>query len=170
MIIIRPETNRDIPVIEALILIAFKDHPHQDPQKGTVEHLIIYQLRQTNALTISLVATEDNQVVGHIAFSPITIDGKDQNWFVLAPVSVLPSHQNQGIGKALIQAGLQQLKDQNANGCVVLGEPDYYQKFGFQAQNALVVDGVPQEYFMAKTLCAEKIPQGKVQFHPAFSV
>jgi len=170
MITIRPETHRDIPIIEALTLIAFKDHPHQDPQKGTVEHLIIYQLRQAKALTISLVATEDNQVVGHIAFSPITIDAKDDKWFVLAPVSVLPSHQKQGIGKALIQAGLQQLKDQNANGCVVLGEPDYYQKFGFQAQNALVVDGVPQEYFMAQTLCAKTIPQGAVQFHPAFSV
>lgn len=170
MITIRPETHRDTPIIEALTLIAFKDHSHQDPQKGTVEHLIIYQLRQAKALTLSLVATENNQIVGHIAFSPITINDKDEKWFVLAPVSVLPSHQNQGIGKALIQAGLQQLKDQNANGCVVLGEPDYYQKFGFQAQNALVVDGVPQEYFMAQTLCAETIPQGTVQFHPAFSV
>ena len=170
MITIRPETHRDIPIIEALTLIAFKDHPHQDPQKDTVEHLIIYQLRQAKVLTLSLVATENNQIVGHIAFSPITINGKDEKWFVLAPVSVLPSHQNQGIGKALIQAGLQQLKDQNANGCVVLGEPNYYQKFGFQAQHALVVDGIPQEYFMAKTLCTEIIPQGTVQFHPAFSV
>jgi putative acetyltransferase len=170
MITIRPETHRDIPIIEALTLIAFKGHPHQDPQKSTVEHLIIYQLRQAKALTLSLVATENNQIVGHIAFSPITIDGKDEKWFVLAPVSVLPSHQNQGIGKALIQEGLQQLKDQNANGCVVLGEPDYYQKFGFQAQNALVVDGIPQEYFMAQTLCAEIISQGTVHFHPAFSV
>lgn len=170
MITIRPETPREAPIVEAVIMTAFKDHPHQDPEKGTVEHLIVYKLRQANALTISLVATENNSIVGHIAFSPITIEGTNQKWFVLAPVAVLPSHQNQGIGTQLIQEGLKLLKEQSADGCVVLGEPEYYQRFGFLAQDNLKVEGVPQNYFMAQTFTDTAIPEGIVQFHPAFSV
>lgn len=168
--IIRAETNREAPIIEAVILMAFKDNPHQDPQKGTVEHLIVYKLRQQNALTLSLIATENNSIIGHLAFSPITIEGMNKGWFVLAPVSVLPDHQNKCIGSQLIEEGLKLLKEQNANGCVVLGEPNFYTRFGFEQQSSLVLEGVSQEYFMAKTLNADAIPTGKVELHSAFNI
>lgn len=168
--IIRPETNREAPIIEAVILMAFKDHPHQDLQKGTVEHLIVYKLRQQNALTLSLIAVENNSIIGHIAFSPITINGTQQDWFVMAPVSVLPDYQNKGIGSQLIEEGLKLLKERNANGCVVLGEPNFYTRFGFQQQSTLSLENAPQEYFMAKTLNAKEIPTGKVELHSAFNV
>lgn len=170
MITIRPETPREAPIIEALIMTAFKDHPHQDPNKGCVEHLIVYKLRQANALPISLIALDQHSIVGHIAFSPITIDGTDQQWFALAPVAVLPSHQNQGIGTQLIEAGLALLKERNADGCVVLGEPDYYQRFGFLPQNSITIDNAPQNYFMAQSFTGAELPKGLAQFHPAFAV
>lgn len=168
--IIRPETNREAPIIEAVILTAFSNHPNQNSQKGTLEHLIVYKLRQQNALALSLIATENNSIIGHIAFSPITIDGTQQNWFVMAPVSVLPDYQNKGIGSQLIEEGLKLLKERNANGCVVLGEPNFYTRFGFQQQSALSLENASQEYFMAKTLNAEEIPTGKVELHSAFNI
>jgi putative acetyltransferase len=70
------------------------------------EQFIIEALRAANALTISLVAEVDGRVVGHIAFSPLTISDGTRNWYGLGPVSVLPEYQRQGIGKALIREGL----------------------------------------------------------------
>ena len=87
----------------------------------------------------------------------------------LGPVSVLPEMQGLGIGSRWIEAALVQLQTQSAQGCVVLGEPEYYQRFGFKAEPSLVLVDVPAEYFMALSFHRD-IPSGNVTYHAAFDV
>jgi putative acetyltransferase len=131
------------------------------------EQFVIEALRAAKALTLSLVAEVDGRVVGHIAFSPVTISDGTRNWYGLGPVSVLPEYQRQGIGKALIREGLSRLKDMNAQGCCLVGHPDYYRKFGFKNMPGLVHEGVPQEVFFALSFDGHT-PQGTVTFHYGF--
>jgi putative acetyltransferase len=121
-------------------------------------------LQAAKALTISLVAEIGGQVVGHIAFSPVTISDGSQNWYGLAPVAVLPKFQRQGVGKSLIHEGLSLLKALGAKGCVVVGNPNYYKQFGFQNRPDLTFDGVPQEHFLALTF-EKHGTRGVVVFH-----
>ena len=162
--IIRPETPADIEAIDAVTIAAFKNHPfsHQ------TEQFIVKALRSAGALTLSLVAELDGQVVGHIAFSPVTISDGSPNWHGLGPISVLPEYQRQGIGKALMQEGLSRLKALGSTGCFLVGDPGYYLRFGFKNIPELIYEGIPQEFFLALPL-AEKIPQGTVVFHQGFS-
>lgn len=102
-ITIRPEQPQDIAAISAITQAAFVDHPHSQQ----TEHLIINALRAAGALTISLVAERDGEIIGHIAFSPVLIDGKDCCWYGLGPLSVRPDCQRQGVGLKLIAAGLE---------------------------------------------------------------
>ena len=131
------------------------------------EHFIINALRAAGALTLSLVAEMDGNVIGHIAFSPVTMSDGASDWYGLGPVSVLPAHQRQGVGTALIQEGLSRLSDRNAKGCCLVGHPDYYKKFGFKNVTDLVYEGVPKEVFFVLALDGD-IPRGKVAFHDAF--
>jgi putative acetyltransferase len=162
-IVIRNERNEDIGAIAEVTIAAFKTLEISNQ----TEQFIIEALRAANALTISLVAEIDGRLAGHIAFSPVTISDGTPDWYGLGPVSVLPEYQRQGIGKALINEGLSRLKALNAQGCCVVGHPDYYKKFGFNNVPGLVHEGVPQEVFLA--LCfTEHIPKGTVTFHEAF--
>jgi putative acetyltransferase len=131
------------------------------------EHFIINALRSAGELTISLVAEMDGNVIGHIAFSPVTMSDGTSDWYGLGPVSVLPDYQHQGVGKALIEEGLSRLNDINAKGCCLVGHPDYYKKFGFKNVTDLVHEGVPQEVFFVLSFDGN-IPRGKVTFHDAF--
>ena len=124
-------------------------------------------LRGANALTVSLVAENDGTVVGHIAFSPVTFSDGSENWYGLGPVSVRPAYQKQGIGSSLVNEGLRLLKDADAEGCVVVGDPNYYERFGFKSPDGLEHEGVGQENFLALPFGGQ-IPQGIVEFHPAF--
>lgn len=162
-IIIRDETNADITEITAVTIAAFKtlEVSHQ------TEQFIIEALRAVGALTVSLVAEIHGAVVGHIAFSPISISDGTPNWYGLGPVSVLPEYQRQGIGTSLVQDGLTRLKQLNASGCCVVGHPDYYRRFGFENPPALVLEGVPPEVFFALSFDAPT-PEGVVSFHEAF--
>jgi putative acetyltransferase len=131
------------------------------------EQFIIEALRASHALTVSLVAETDGRVIGHIAFSPVTISDGTPDWYGLGPVSVLPEHQRRGIGKALIREGLAQLKGMHARGCCLVGHPEYYKKFGFENVPKLVHEGVPPEVFLALSFDGN-VPQGTVTFHEGF--
>ncbi|MCL5742900.1 MAG: N-acetyltransferase, partial [Acidobacteria bacterium] len=131
------------------------------------EQFIIEALRAAKALAVSLVAEQDGRVIGHIAFSPVTVSDGTRHWYGLGPVSVLPEHQRQGIGKALIREGLSRLKGLNAQGCCLVGHPEYYRQFGFENPPGLVLEGVPPEVFFALAFDG-RIPQGNVTFHDAF--
>jgi putative acetyltransferase len=162
-IIIRSETNDDIGAIAEVTIAAFKTLEISNQ----TEQFIIAALRVAKALTVSLVAEVDGRVIGHIAFSPVTISDGTRNWYGLGPVSVLPEYQRQGIGKALIREGLSRLKDMNAQGCCLVGHPQYYRQFGFENISGLFHEGVPQEVFFALSFDG-RFPQGKVTFHEAF--
>jgi putative acetyltransferase len=109
-------------------------------------------------------------VVGHVAFSKVTINGSDLGWLGLGPISVAPGLQKQGIGSSLIRAGLSEIQGLGAQGCVLEGSPEYYRHFGFKPHPGLVYEGAPApEYFMALPFF-DLVPQGKVQFHPAFYI
>ena len=163
---IRPETPQDIDSIEKVTFAAFSGKPYSDQ----TEHLIINRLREAGALSVSLVAEMDEKVVGHVAFSIVTINGEDRGWYGLGPVSVLPELQKQGIGSKLIKKGLSLIREKGAKGCVLEGSPQYYNRFGFRAYPGLFYEGTPApEYFMALPFY-EDVPQGKVEFHKAFYV
>ncbi|WP_371379377.1 GNAT family N-acetyltransferase [Thalassotalea aquiviva] len=161
---IRPECDGDINAIEKVIIEAFKNHPHSNQ----TEHNIVANLRSDNALSVSLVAEINNEVVGHIAFSKVKVNDEFIGWYGLAPVSVLPEYQNQGVGSQLIFSGLDAIRDLNAKGCVLLGEPQYYNRFGFTAFSGLVFNGVPPEYFLSLVLTGD-VPNGNVEFNKAFA-
>ena len=126
--IIRNETGSDMEPISKVTIAAFKSLAISQH----TEQFIINALRKANALTVSLVAEIDGQVVGHIAFSPVTISDGSTGWYGLGPVSVFPEHQKKGIGKSLIHEGLSLLKKKGGQGCVLVGHPDYYLRLGFQ--------------------------------------
>ena len=164
--IIRSESSNDIKAIEEVTLAAFtglfSDHP--------TEHLIVSGLRETGALSLSLVAEMDEKIVGHVAFSTVMIDKKDQGWYGLGPISVSPELQKQGVGSAVIHEGLARLRAMGAKGCVLEGSPKYYQRFGFKSYPGLVYEFAPApEYFMALPFY-ETVPTGKVEYHKAFYV
>lgn len=162
-IVIRNETDADVGAITEVTIAAFKTLAISNH----TEQFIIEALRAAKALTISFVAEVDGCVAGHIAFSPITISDGTQNWYGLGPVSVLPAYQRQGVGKALIREGLARLKDMNAQGCCLVGHPDYYKKFGFDNTPELAHEGVPPEVFFALSFDGS-IPRGTVTFHAGF--
>lgn len=162
-ITIRPETDADIADISAVTAAAFRNHPHSKQTEG----FVIHALRKANALTVSLVAEVDGKVVGHVAFSPVTISDGSTGWYGLGPVSVLPELQRQGIGKALIREGLARLKVAGATGCVLVGDPDYYNRFGFKHFSKLTHEGIPPKYVLGLPL-GKTVPRGTVSFHEAF--
>jgi putative acetyltransferase len=161
-IVIRSETDADVAAITEVTVAAFKTLEISNH----TEQFIIVALRAAKALTISLVAESDGRVVGHVAFSPVTISDS-RNWYGLGPISVLPAYQRQGIGKALISEGLSRLKSLNAQGCCLVGHPDYYRKIGFKNMPGLVLEDVPQEVFLALSFDGHT-PQGIVTFHEGF--
>jgi putative acetyltransferase len=161
--IIRPEQSADVAAITRVTEQAFKAAPHSDH----TEQFIVLALRRANALSVSLVAEQEAQVVGHIAFSPVQISDGSSRWYGLGPVSVLPELQRQGIGMALISSGLERLRFLGAAGCVVLGEPSYYGRFGFKNKRGCVLEGVPQEYFLSLEF-EQHSAVGKVTYHEAF--
>lgn len=160
--LIRKEQTTDVAAICQVTDAAFAEVAQSDGREGG----IVDRLRAAGALTLSLVAEEDG-VVGHVAFSPVSVGEVAGSWYGLGPVSVAPDRQGQGVGKALITAGLDQLRQIGAGGCVVLGDPAYYQRFGFRADPKLAFEGVPAAYFMQLTL-AGPTPEGQVTYHPAF--
>jgi putative acetyltransferase len=160
---IRQETEADIEIITEITKQAFENHPFS----RNTEQFIIHALRTANAMTVSLVAEIDGTVVGHIAFSAVTFTDGSENWYGLGPVSVRPAYQKQGVGSSLVNEGLRLLKDADAGGCVVVGDPNYYERFGFKSPDGLEHEGVPQENFLALPF-GGPIPQGIVEFHPAF--
>jgi putative acetyltransferase len=162
-LLIRCETAADVDAIRDVTVAAFKTLEISNH----TEQFIIAALRTAKSLTVSLVAEVDGRVVGHIAFSPVSISDGAKNWYGLGPVSVLPECQRQGIGKALIEEGLSRLKSLDARGVCLVGHPDYYRKLGFKNVPGLVNEGVPQEVFFAMSFDGH-MPQGTVMFHEAF--
>jgi putative acetyltransferase len=162
---IRPEAAGDEGAIHDLVERAFAPMPFA----GGDEQDLVDALRAGGELALSLVAVDPaGTIIGHVGFSPATIDQAACNWFQMAPVSVCPSLQHRGIGSALIKAGIAQLRQSRAEGVAVVGNPVYYERFGF-----VVVPGLAPlsehdaQYFRAMVLAGEA-PRGTLRYASAF--
>ncbi|NDJ17969.1 GNAT family N-acetyltransferase [Myxacorys almedinensis] len=161
---IRKEVNSDGADIKALTTSAFLNAPHTSHR----EPLIVDALRDSGNLTVSLVAEADGQIVGHVAVSPVSIADGSQGWYGLGPISVAPEHQGIGIGSRLMRQALATLRELGASGCVLLGDPKYYSRFGFKAEPNLALPDVPPEYFQAISF-GTQLPSGLVSYHESFN-
>lgn len=164
-LLLRDERAADVDVITTVTVDAFEALAISNH----TEQFIVEALRAAGALTVSLVAEVDGRVVGHIAFSPVTMSDGTAGWYGLGPVSVLPAYQGMGIGSALINEGLARLRKLGAKGCCLVGHPHYYGRFGFEHVAGLVYAGVPAEAFFVLAFDSP-VPQGTVAFHAAFAV
>lgn len=162
---VRREQPSDIEAIHQVTKAAFASAAYSS---GT-ESFIIKALRENGQLTVSLVAEEEGVLIGHVAVSPVTISSGSDGWFGLGPVSVIPSRQGSGVGSGLIRAALDALRGLQAAGCVVLGEPSYYGRFGFKSEARLQYLHAPAEYFQVQSFTG-KIPEGAVEYDDSFNV
>ena len=161
---IRDEQPGDEAAIAALTEVAFRNASHSDGNEAA----IVGQLRTDGDLALSLVVVnEDEAIIGHAAFSPVTISDGAPGWYGLGPVSVIPLSQRAGIGSSLIEEGLARLRGMDARGCVVLGDPGYYGRIGFRHDPRLAFPGPPAEYFQVLVF-AGAAPQGTIRYAPAF--
>lgn len=165
--IIRPEQPEDVPAIRQLLLAAFPT---------AIENEIVDQIRDSKCEQISRVAEVDGKIVGQILFTPATIerDAHVVRGWGLAPVSVAPQSQGRGIGAALIRDGLEELRKRDGAYVIVLGDPQYYPKFGFQPAAQWNVQselgGVPSEAFMLVAFDEEAMGDGGVaKYRPEFA-
>lgn len=164
IVTVRGEASADAPAIEAVTVRAFSNAPHTS---HTEQH-IVNALRARGKLTLSLVAEVEGALVGHVALSPVAISDGSSGWFGLGPVSVLPEYQRRGVGSQLTREALRLLRERGASGCVVLGEPGYYSRFGFRVDPRLVLRGVLPEYFQVLAFEASR-PAGTVAYDEAFN-
>lgn len=159
----RLEQPDDRRPIHKLTEAAFEDMPFSDGDEPD----LVDKLRSAGDLTISMVAEAGQGIVAHIAFSPVTISDGAADWYGLGPVSVWPEFQRKGVGSALINRAITEMRSLGAKGIVLLGNPDYYSRFGFKSDSNLRYPGPPAEYFQYLVLDGPT-PQGVVRYAPAF--
>lgn len=162
---IRNERPADDAAIHELTRMAFEPMPFSS---GT-EAPIIRTLRASGDLALSLVAEDYGVIVGHIAFSPVTIDGVHAGWFGLGPISVRADRQRQGIGKALIARGLELLRERDAAGVALIGNPDIYGRVGFESDGLLAYGDLDRRLVQRLVLSGPS-PRGELKFAPGFNV
>ena len=164
MVEIEEERAEDVAAIREVTAAAFAQAPHGS---GT-EAAIVEALREAGALSLSLVAREGSELVGHVAFSAVTIgSGAASKWFGLGPVSVSPDRQRSGIGSALIEAGLERLREMGADGCVLVGDRAYYRRFGFEVDDGLRYGDLPPGLLQKLSFTGSEAV-GEVRYHAAF--
>ena len=164
-LVIRPESAQDVDDVRAINVAAFRDHPVSQQ----TEHLIVDALREDGALAVSLVAALDGRTVGHIAFSAASVGAATSGWYLAGPVAVLPAFQRRGIGSALVEAGIAELRARGADGCVLVGDPHFYERFGFGTRPGLAYEGVPGEFVLGLAF-GKAAPSGPVEAHEAFAI
>ena len=163
---IRPETPADAPAVRRVHELAFGQPDEAD---------LVARLREQAEAYLALVAHEEEALVGHIAFTRVTLEPAVPalRAFGLGPMGVRPEHQRQGAGAALVQAGLAVCREAGGDAVVVLGHPAYYPRFGFVPASRFGLRctyGVPDEVFMAFPLTPGALDgiSGTVHYHPAF--
>jgi len=166
MVIVREERPEDVIHIR---------HVNDEAFGREQESELVEKLRDHGMLPISLVAILDNEVVGHIAFSPVTIESAPSSLkaMTLAPVAVLPEYQRNGIGSQLVHAGLKECRRREQDLVFLVGHPDYYPRFGFVLARPRGIDcefEVPEAAWMVVELRQGALSglKGMVKFQPEF--
>ena len=160
---IRPEQPGDELQIHEITKAAFQGRPYA----GGDEQDVIDRLRSIGAMTLSLVAVEDDDILGQVTFSLAAQADGSGPWFALGPVSVTPERHGQGVGALLINQGLDELKKLEALGCILTGDPNYYQRFGFKVSPEHCPTNEPGEYFQLLVF-GDQQPTDRFTFHRAF--
>ncbi len=163
---IRPETEQDIVAVHTLIQSAFANAAMSD---GTESDLVM-RLRKDPAFVLALVAEKDGEIIGHILLSEATITG--EKVLTLAPLSVAPKWQRQGVGKALINAAHQAVSVMAYPAIIVLGHPNYYARFGYEKAADYGITApffVPEEALRVRPL-QSSVPYGKIVYAAAFGI
>ena len=161
MLICRTERPGDGDEIDELVCAAFGREQEGD---------LVWALREQGAISLSQVAEYEDAIIGHLLMSPVLIEGEDLGWLALAPVSVWPECQNQGIASALIRAALDCANELDWAGVVLLGKPEFYSRFGFKLATELGLkyeNAKADETLMAMALKAQPV-SGRVTYHPVF--
>lgn len=161
MLICRTERPGDGEEIDELVCAAFGREQEGD---------LVWALREQGAISLSQVAEYDDAIIGHLLMSPVLIEGEDIGWLALAPISVWPECQNQGIASALIRAALDCANELDWAGVVLLGKPEFYGRFGFKLASELGLEYAhanPDEPLLAMAL-KQPTATGYVTYHPAF--
>ncbi|GGY19855.1 GNAT family N-acetyltransferase [Paludibacterium paludis] len=162
-ILIRLEQPQDGADIFELTRTAFLTAPHT----SHTEQFIVDALRRRGELALSLVAQDDAHLVGHVAVSVVSLSSGCVGWYGVGPLSVLPGRQRQGVGSRLMRQALTLMEARGAAGCVLVGDPDYYSRFGFAPHPDLASPGIPSGYVLALAF-GEDRPRGTVTFSGAF--
>jgi putative acetyltransferase len=166
MHMIRPEQAEDIPGIRQVNQRAFETPTEAD---------LVEALRQQAHPIVSLVAVSGAEVVGHILFSPVTLaSDATVPMMGLAPMAVVPTRQRQGIGSALVRAGLEECRRLGAAAVVVLGHAEYYPRFGFAPASRFGLKSeydVPDDVFMVLELKTGALRgrAGTIRYHSVFA-
>ena len=161
---VRAETAADINAIHSVEVAAFG-------REG--EAILVDSLRELNQDFISLVASLEDEIVGHICFSRVSIEGSASDGIVLAlaPLAVVPEHQRRGIGSMLVQYGLQECKRQDVDVVFVVGDPRYYSRFGFRSAGEIAVRcefDVPDDAFKVIELGEGRLSRGVLRYSLPF--
>lgn len=159
--IIRLETAADHQAIYDLTQDAFAPMGFSDGSEPD----IINQLRKDGDLTLSLVAEQDD-IIGHVAFSLAKISKAQGVWYGLGPISVRADKQKQGLGTKLARTGLDMLRKMGAAGCVLTGNPDVYGPMGFTNDHALTYSGLNPKY-ISFIILNGTTPKGEINFAEA---
>jgi putative acetyltransferase len=162
VISIRHESAADIQAIHIVEAAAFARE---------AEAILVDALRALNQDFISLVAAEDDSVVGHISFSRVTIEGHGGVFSALAPLGVLPSHQRHRFGSMLVMAGVEECRQRGVDAVFVVGNPAYYSRFGFVPASELGVTcefEVPADAFRARVVTRSRVPNGMLRYQRPF--
>lgn len=143
--------------------------------ESDAEARLVDVLRARASPVVSLVAEHNGVIVGHILFSSVSLPTDPALKIMgLGPMAVLPRHQRQGVGSALIRTGLEQCRQQGVAAAVVLGHPEYYPRFGFVPSSQFNIDSeyaVAEDVFMAMELLPQALQgqSGRVKYHDAFN-
>ena len=167
MVQIRDEIPSDIEAIHDVNEQAFDTD---------TEAVLVDSLRDAGVVTLSLVAIEDDDIVGHILFTPVTIESEHAKYdaITLGPIAVLPEYQRRGIGTRLIEQAFEQCKTLGHNIVVLIGHPEYYPRFGFVPAKPKGLTSefeVPDEAWMVAELVDNALDgvSGEVRFQPEFA-
>jgi putative acetyltransferase len=165
-IIIHPETPEDIEAIR---------HVNDQAFGQQAEGILVDKLRARGIVTLSLVTMMENEIVGHILFSPVIVQSEDSSFdaITLAPMAIMPVHQRKGIGSKLVRSGLRRCRQLGHDIVFVLGHPEYYPRFGFVPARSKGVKcefEFPDEAWMVLELLDSALAgrKGTVKFQPEF--